>query len=487
MWIVIPGQAQWLKEFFDVKMIVSNLAPTPFTFDSGSISLNDLPAGLSLAPVNPAPSITHTVSDIPAGGSVASDWVLRGDLEGYYGVSATYTGTLDPGAFPLSFQIATQPGAIHVWGGSAIQMTVDTDNAATLGDPYLVRVGLTNASDVPVYNAGVELLTTGRLNYIYQPDQQLGYETSVIEPGATFWTDYYRLIPEITGTLDLSQSFVKQTGGNVDPTSTIVSHPATPADPLTATSEQDGVHLSWATPSVSGITGYEIFYTPTRDALFGSTPVATLPASATSTVIAHGLSGYYAVSTVTADGLTDYHDLAQAAALHAGAAITVTPATLIGSGKTKFAGSGFGSGKVVLHLDSATGTTLASANASSSGTFAKSVKVPALAGGTHLVVAVGSDGSTATASLTVSAGVTLKSTSAKPGASDAASLVGFEAGESVTLDWGGATGVTVGSATASTSGTGTATLTVPNVAKGTYTVYAEGSDGTTATASLKVK
>ncbi len=55
MWIVIPGQAQWLKEFFDVKMIVSNLAPSPFTFDNGSITLGALPAGLSLAPVNPAP------------------------------------------------------------------------------------------------------------------------------------------------------------------------------------------------------------------------------------------------------------------------------------------------------------------------------------------------------------------------------------------------------------------------------------------------
>ena len=97
MWLVIPGQAQWLKEFFDVKMIVSNLAPAPFTFDNGSITLGDLPTGLSLAPTDPGQSMTQSVADIPAGGSVSADWVLHGDTEGFYGVSGTYNGTLDPG------------------------------------------------------------------------------------------------------------------------------------------------------------------------------------------------------------------------------------------------------------------------------------------------------------------------------------------------------------------------------------------------------
>ena len=48
-------------------------------------------------------------------------------------------------------------------------MTVDTDNSAKAGDPYLVRVGLTNVSDIPVYNPG-SALDNGRLNYIYNPD-----------------------------------------------------------------------------------------------------------------------------------------------------------------------------------------------------------------------------------------------------------------------------------------------------------------------------
>ena len=62
--------------------------------------------------------MTQSVGDVPAGGSVSADWVLRGDTEGFYGVSGTYNGTLDPGDLAqLTFPIATVPGAIHVWGG----------------------------------------------------------------------------------------------------------------------------------------------------------------------------------------------------------------------------------------------------------------------------------------------------------------------------------------------------------------------------------
>ena len=348
MWLVIPGQAQWLKEFFDVKMIVSNLASAPFSFDNGSISINDLPSGLSLAPTDPAPTLTHAVADIPAGGSVSSDWVLRGDAEGFYAVSATYNGTLDPIGVPISFQISTQPAAIHVWGGSALQMTVDADDQANYGDPYLVRVGLTNVADIPVYNAGVELLTQGRSGYIYQPDQQLEYSTAEIDPGQTFWTDYYRLIPEgqSENPLNLSQSFVQQTGGNVDVASTIESHPATPPDELpafNANPEADGIHLSWDPPSVSGITGYEVFYTPTRDTPFGSTPVATVPATTNSVVIPYGASGLYALSTETASGITDYHPLVEATSVQtASGSITLSKSTaLIGNLPIKVSGTGW--------------------------------------------------------------------------------------------------------------------------------------------------
>ncbi len=100
-----------------------------------------------------------------------------GETPRVYGVSATYQGTLDPGAFPVTIPISTSPAAIHVWGGSAIQMIVKADSAATLGSPYQVEVGLKNVADVPVYNAEVQLLTSdaqGRFNYIYPTRPAIG-------------------------------------------------------------------------------------------------------------------------------------------------------------------------------------------------------------------------------------------------------------------------------------------------------------------------
>ena len=223
VWMVIPGKAKWLKEFFDVRLIVSNLASPLFTFQHGKATVGDLPAGLSLAPTAVPQARVQDVPDIPGGESRAVSWIVRGDVEGFYTLGARYTGTLEPIGATLRLDAATSPDSLHVWGASAIEMTVDTDDVATLGYPYRVRVGLKNVADVPVYNPEVQLLESGRLNYIYQPREQLSQGTGAIQPGETFWMCDHRLIPEFTGTLDPSGSFGKQVPGAIDVTSKISS------------------------------------------------------------------------------------------------------------------------------------------------------------------------------------------------------------------------------------------------------------------------
>ncbi len=81
IWMIIPGKAQWLKQFFDVQMVIDNLAPTGFTFTPGEATLN-LPTGLSLAtldPDMPAQTLAQSVGAIAGGGSAAVDWLIRGD------------------------------------------------------------------------------------------------------------------------------------------------------------------------------------------------------------------------------------------------------------------------------------------------------------------------------------------------------------------------------------------------------------------------
>ena len=440
-------------------------------------------------PGDPAPSITHDVGDIPAGGSVSTDWVLRGDDEGFYGVSATYTRDARSGRFALDIPDLDGAGAIHVWGGSALHMFVEADGTATKGEPYRVRIGLKNVSDVPIYNAGVELFTKGSSGYIYQPDQQLGYGTAVIEPGTTFWTPYYRLIPRSRAApLNVANSFVAQTGGNVDVASTIESPATRRPIRLTATPRRRrpasaGLPRGVGHHRLRGLLHPEPGHPVRFDSRghragqheLGRDPPRVRRASTPS-----------APKRPVVSPTTTPRPWRRPS--------TPTPPSPSHPRRARLVGHGdgvglcFGPGKVALYLDATTGKALSSVKVSASGTFSKSLKIPALTGGTHLIIAVGADGSTATAALNVAAGVILKPTSAKPGGSDKATLVGFGAGEWVTFDWGSPSGATVGSTTAGTSGTGTATLTVPNgAAKGTYTVYAEGSDGTTATASLKVK
>ena len=51
---------------------------------------------------------------------------------------------------------------LKVWGGSALTMTVDADDSATADYPYNMRVGLTNVSDIPIYNPSVTLSDSAR-------------------------------------------------------------------------------------------------------------------------------------------------------------------------------------------------------------------------------------------------------------------------------------------------------------------------------------
>ena len=227
-WMIIPGSAKWLKEFFEVQMLVTNLADESFTFENGLASLAELPDGLSLAPTEEPQDLVQSLDDIPGGATQGASWIVRGDEEGYYTLSADYNASLEPIGAAVRLEAQTEQDALHVWGGSALEMTVDVDDHADKQRPYRVELSLENVSDTPVYNPEIELKFDGKLNYIYQPKERFVRGIDVIMPGETFETGEYRLVPSIDGTLLLDASFVKKTAGNVDVASTIISHPATP-------------------------------------------------------------------------------------------------------------------------------------------------------------------------------------------------------------------------------------------------------------------
>jgi uncharacterized repeat protein (TIGR01451 family) len=302
--MVIPGKAKFLKEFFSVQYEVANLAAPAFTLTGGSAEL-PLPPGLAFAPTATPQSQVVSLPDIPGGSSATAEWIVRGDEEGFYDLTATYTGTLQPFGTPVTL-VAQTGTPLHVWAGSALEMIVDTEDQAFDGYPYRIRIGLKNVADVPVYNPGVELLP-GCSNCVYAPGQSLDRSADVILPGDTFWSGDFVVIPNLTGPLDLSSSFVKKTGGDVDLVDTIVSHPAlqTPATapPITATGVVGGVQLDW--DPIAGATGYEVYAAPDRFTDFTG-PLATVPDTQTDAFVSAVDAQYYAVVPIAdAQGVVD--------------------------------------------------------------------------------------------------------------------------------------------------------------------------------------
>ena len=107
---------------------------------------------------------------------------------------------------------------------------------------------LENVADVPIYNASLELLKEGKLNYIYQPREQLLVSTAALQPGEKLSHEYV-LIPKISGVLILSKSFIVKTAGNTLIPGVITSHPAviTPQNAKRFASYRygSGVGFSW--------------------------------------------------------------------------------------------------------------------------------------------------------------------------------------------------------------------------------------------------
>ncbi|MEM5779532.1 MAG: PKD domain-containing protein, partial [Lawsonibacter sp.] len=305
-YMIIPGKTAWLKEFFDIGLTIQNGADPEYIIEGAYAKLT-LPDGLSLAPTREGQHLYMEMGDIAGGETGSANWIIRGDQKGEYRLEAEFSGTIMPfGDVIRQFFRNEEP--IRVWGGNALKMHVQAQDRADKGYPYNLRVGIENASDIPLYHVDFELLEETKVNYIYTPNQKMSETIEEMAAGTTIWKDF-QLIPAVDGDLNLGNSFILRTGGEADietdTTSVSVPENAVGTAPVLTqvNNANETVDLSW--DAVDGAVGYKIYRV--RQDLNMSLEPEDLVYTCDSDVLSVNLSepegpGDYVIKTVTAAG-----------------------------------------------------------------------------------------------------------------------------------------------------------------------------------------
>ncbi|NLT58037.1 MAG: PKD domain-containing protein [Clostridiales bacterium] len=152
--LIIYGEAHWLKEMYNVELLVINNSYVDDITDC--VASLALPDGLSLASMTSGKqtetielgTVPHkTGADNPAN-TAKANWYVRGDAEGEYNLTAAVTGR-NPEPFVKSF---TTDRPLKVYAGSALKLFITAEDIAYKGDEYHVQFKLQNVSDKELYN-----------------------------------------------------------------------------------------------------------------------------------------------------------------------------------------------------------------------------------------------------------------------------------------------------------------------------------------------
>ena len=148
----IPVNASYLKEFFDVKLHIINNASSDFELVGNTVELN-VPNGLTLMTGlsgNWCESSTAYIDSIKGLETKTLSWVLRGDAEGEYNLSADYTGMLDSFNETVSATFVTED-PIRVYGLSNVGIEVEVCDEIKYNAVYF-NVGIKNIGSADVHN-----------------------------------------------------------------------------------------------------------------------------------------------------------------------------------------------------------------------------------------------------------------------------------------------------------------------------------------------
>ena len=158
IYLIIHSETTWLKEMFDVELVVANTSSAETIKDV--VANIELPEGLSLAAmVEDEQSFRVEIPDIAPGCTDSIHWYVRGDKEGVYRlngeVSAKRVGGGITEALNASF-VTKEP--ITVLAGNAMKLVIEAEKFAYPKQPYKVRYTLQNVSNKTLNDVELEVL-----------------------------------------------------------------------------------------------------------------------------------------------------------------------------------------------------------------------------------------------------------------------------------------------------------------------------------------
>ena len=141
MYMITYGNSKWLKEFYDVQLIVINKSDKTMENCDAVI---DAPDGLTLCNSDQSQNIGTVspaeVKDI--------HWYLRADMAGEYMFAFKFTGESGGEEFEHVF---CSRNDIRVYAGDALKKFIELPGSYSLDEPYQVKITLKNVSDKPIY------------------------------------------------------------------------------------------------------------------------------------------------------------------------------------------------------------------------------------------------------------------------------------------------------------------------------------------------
>ena len=183
----LPVSASYLKEFFDVKLHIINNAGEGFNIKNNSLMLN-VPKGMHLVTPDElkAGESTDTAvnglltnfESLKGGETKTLSWILRGDQEGDYQLSADYSGVLDK--FEAEVNATFQSGNIHVYGNSAVKLMLNINQSVRYQAAYL-DLGVKNVSNIDVNLPNIDIIQNAVEKAIVTAFKEKGQEESVAD------------------------------------------------------------------------------------------------------------------------------------------------------------------------------------------------------------------------------------------------------------------------------------------------------------------